>query len=116
MNREQIEQASREAAKIKQLAEEGATRTANAIDDNNQNLDTEQQLCEFNTIKDQATEIEKMAKDLLELSHGIDDLTKNDRERIIRIDDSIESAKQEMIEGLKYLAKAEPEKKKCNIC
>lgn len=99
---------------VKQLAEEGVTRTANAADDNNQNLDTEQQLCEFNSIKDQATEIEKMAKDLLDLSYAIDDKTENHREKIIYIDDHIELAKQEMMEGLKDLDKAEQEKK-CNI-
>ena len=121
LNKQQLDEISRNAAETRQLAEQLCALTTN---DNNDSmyLDTEQnesqgnkqqQLDELEHIGHEAAEIEQVAKDL----SGITDLYNNrvfeDKETVVRIDYHVEEAKNEMIEGNKDLDQTE--KSRCSI-
>ena len=79
-------------------------------------LQVMQQSDELEYIGRQAEEINKMAKDLNEITHKVDDKITEDHEKVVKIDEHIETAKNEMVEGNKDLDHAEKDQKKCNIC
>lgn len=77
---------------------------------------TMQQNDELEYLGRQTEEIQQMAKDLNEITHKVDDKITEDHEKVVKIDEHIETAKTEMQEGNKDLEHAEKDQKKCNIC
>ena len=105
----------KEEAKYKAIheKEEQEKQMANLSEEQRQEM---QQADELEYVGRQAEEINKMAKDLNEITHKVDDKITEDHEKVVRIDDHIENAKNEMVEGNKDLDHAEKDQKKCNIC
>ncbi|OHS99157.1 hypothetical protein TRFO_34475 [Tritrichomonas foetus] len=97
----------REAEEAKKPAQPGMTE---------EQMQVMQQADELEYVGRQVEEIVTMQKDLNELTHKVDDKITEDHEKVVKIDNHIEDAKNEMIEGNKDLEHAEKDQKKCNIC
>lgn len=115
LNKQQLDEISRNAVETRQLAEQLCSLTTN---DNNDSmyLDTEQNesqenkqqnLDELEHICREAAEIEQFAKDLSGIADLYNKRVFEDKETKVRIDHHVEEAKKEMIEGNKDLDEAE---------
>lgn len=57
-----------------------------------------------------------MQEDLNKIAHDVGKKITEDHEKVVKIDDHIEIAKNEIVKGNKELDKAKKDQKKCNIC
>ena len=90
-------------------------RQAEASPLSQEQLQLQQDADELEYIQRESSDILKMQKDINELAHQIDDKITEDHAQVVRIEQTVVEANNNMKDGNSELEKAESDQKKCNI-
>ena len=82
----------------------------------NEQLQQTQQSDGLDYMNHQMIDIKKKQEEINEITHILNDKILEDHPIIVKIDDNVENAKDNMAKGNKELDEAEKDQKKCNIC